>query len=382
MCGCGPGGDDSGKAAGREVVLAPPIPDTPARAEPPRTQRSPAPKPRRARRSLTPAQLASQRVIFAFEGTALPQDLIARVRRGEAAGIILFGRNIVDAAQVKRLTGQLQAIPRPRWARAPLLVMTDQEGGQIVRIRAAASPSARALGAQGDPDRAFGAGQESARVLRSAGVNVNLAPVADVGGRGNALDKQERLFGSSARRVATMAGAFAAGLGDGGVAATAKHFPGFGAASSNTDNGPVSIDRRADALRRTDLRPFTQMVREGVPLVMLSTAAYPALATGPAALSPAVAGRLLRREVGFEGVSVTDDLETPALAAYGPASSVAPRAAAAGNDLLLFAKTYAAGDAAARALTSGLQSGALRRSQAEASAERVLRLRSSLGTGR
>lgn len=319
-------------------------------------------------------------MIFAFEGTSLPPGLAARVRRGEAAGIILFGRNVVDAEQVRRLTDQLQGLPRPRWSRAPLLVMTDQEGGQITRLPGGRAPSAASLGASGDADRAYGAGLDTARLLRSAGVNVNLAPVADVGGPTSTLAEQERLFGSSAVRVADMAGAFSRGLTEGGVAATAKHFPGFGAATANTDFGPVTIDRGAGHLRRTDLRPFARLVQAGVPLVMVSTASYPALGHGPAALSSAVSGKLLRRDLGFEGVSVTDDLETPALARYGSAATVAPAAAAAGNDLLLFAKTYDAGETAAQALTAALEGGRLDRAGATAAARRVLDLRASLET--
>lgn len=374
LAGCS---DDSGRTSSPEPVSddAIEIPDETARANQP--VRPPAPKPQGVPRGLTPPQLAGQRTIFPFEGTKPPRELVERIGRGEAAGVILFGRNVSSRAQVAKLTARLQAIEQPGWSSSPLIVMADQEGGQVVRIPTRGLPSARALATGGD-ERSYGAGLAAAKSLRAAGVNVNLAPIADVADTGSALAAQDRLFGSSPDKVAVLARAFSAGLADGGVAATAKHFPGFGSATSSTDYRPVTIPRSKVDLERIDLPPFAALIDDGVPLVMVSTAVYSSLADGPAVFARSTIKGMLRRDLGFEGVTVTDDLETPALASAGTPAQLAPAAAAAGNDLLLFAKTYAAADAAANSLARAFAANHLDRKEARRSAARVLVLRESL----
>jgi beta-N-acetylhexosaminidase len=179
--------------------------------------------------------------------------------------------------------------------------------------------------------------------------------------------------------VGELADAFADGVEDTGVSATLKHFPGFGAAATNTDYGPVRIPLSARTIRGVDEPPFQRGIRGADRLVMLSTAIYPALDRRPAALSPAVATTELRGRLGFRGVSITDTLESPALARYGGPKQVARRAAAAGADLLLFARTYRAGAMAAAGLERAASAGALPRAELEVAARRVLALRARLG---
>jgi len=331
-------------------------------------------------RGLSPAQLAGQRVAFPFAGTEPPAALVARIRRGEAGAVILFGRNVAGRAGLRRLARRLQAIPRPPGLRAPLLVMVDQEGGPVRRVPGPPARGARELGAA-PPAAARAAGRAAGRLLRGAGVNVDLAPVADVGRPGAALVGEGRVFGSDPAAVAARAGAFAAGLRDGRVAATAKHFPGLGAAGMNTDAAPVEIRLAAATLRRRDLVPFRALVERGVPAVMLATAVYPALdpARRPAALSPPIARDELRGRLGFTGVAMSDALDTPALAPYGDRGRVAVRAAGAGTDLLVYASGYAEADRAARALGRAIARGRLARAPAERAAARVLALRRRVG---
>jgi beta-N-acetylhexosaminidase len=285
-------------------------------------------------------QLRGGRVLFPFAGTSAPEGLLKRLRRGEAAGVILLGRNIGSPQQVRALTRSLRRAAR-EGGRPPPLITIDQEGGTVKRLPGAPRRSPPQLAAQDSAAAARAEGRATARTLRAAGVNVDFAPVADVVRRGSALERERRGFGSDPNRVVRLAGAFAAGLRDGGVAATTKHFPGFGAARGNTDDAPQRIGLSAAALRRTDMEVFARL--RAVPLVMLSSAVYPALDERPAVLSRRIVTGELRDRIGFRGVTVTDDLETPALA--GRDAPV--QAARAGADLLLFARTYRAAARAA-----------------------------------
>jgi beta-N-acetylhexosaminidase len=324
----------------------------------------------------TPAQLAGQRIVFSFKGTTPPRALMQRIARGEAAGVILFGRNVESVAQVRRLVARLERVPRAFAPSAPLLVMVDQEGGPVRRIP---GPPRRRAGSVSRTDQATRDGQAAGRLLASVGVNVDLAPVADVARPGSAMESEGRSYGSAPRRVAALAGAFASGLEDEGVAATAKHFPGFGAATLNTDDGAVRLDTPLAELRAVDEAPFGVLIRTGVPMVMLSNAVYTALdRRNPAGISRRIATTELRRVQRFRGVSITDDLQASATARIGP-GGLALRGARAGTDLLLFAQTYRAGDRAARTLERAIRTGRVKRAGAQSSLARVLRLRQALG---
>jgi beta-N-acetylhexosaminidase len=336
---------------------------------------SPAARPRPR---LTDAQLAGQHIVFPFAGHTPPRALLARIRRGEAAGVIFLGANLGTPAQVRALTRTLRRVPRPAGLRAPLLLMVDQEGGSVQRLPGAPSRSAPAMAATWSPSIPRAGGLATAATLRAAGMNVDLAPVVDVVRPESALHAEGRGFGSSAGAAARFGAAFARGLRAGGVAATAKHFPGFGAAPGNTDLGAVRIAVGLRELRAVDRLPFESAIRAGAGLVMLSSAIYPALSRAPAVLSPRVVQRELREGLGFKGVTISDDLEAPAFASRGGASGAALAATRAGVDLLLFARTYDGADRAARALTDGLRSGRVDRGALEASLARVLALRAPL----
>jgi len=324
---------------------------------------------------LTPEQLAGQHVVFPFAGRTPPPALLARIRRGEAAGVIFLGANLGTPAQVRALTRRLRAVPRPKGLQAPLLLMVDQEGGTVQRLPGGPARSAPAMAATGDPAIARAEGRAAAATLRAAGMNVDLAPVVDVVRPESELQAEGRGFGVTARSASRFGSAFARGLVDGGVAATAKHFPGFGAAVSNTDDGPVSIAVSLRELRAVDRPPFRAAIDAGARLVMVSSAIYPALSPTPAVLSPRVVRGELRDGLGFDGVTISDDLEAPA---FEEQEGVAVRAARAGIDLLLYARTYGGADRAADALSDAIRSGGLDRDDLNASLRRVLALRARL----
>jgi beta-N-acetylhexosaminidase len=321
-------------------------------------------------------QLAGERLLTGMTGTTAPSKLRAAIHAGAVAGVVLFAENFPTRAAGTRLIAQLQAIRRPPALRDPLLIMVDQEGGLVKRVDGAPNASAGEMGERG---AAFSReqGRLTARNLGDLGVDVDLAPVLDVARPGGTIAETERGFGTTAAQVAATAVPFAEGLQQGGVAATAKHFPGLGAAGENTDDAVQRIGLSKARLRAVDEAPYRAFVAAGGDLVMLSTAIYPALSPLPAAFSRTIATGELRSRLGFEGVSVSDALETVAVRAFGGPAKAGVAGARAGTDLLLYTHLAAAEDAR-RALVEKLRAGALDRDQFESSVQRVLDLREGL----
>lgn len=335
-----------------------------------------APRPSAAAQ-LPPRQLAGERLIAGFPGTEVPGSLRRMIRRGELAGVILFEANLPSRASARRLIAQVQSIQRPPRLRDPLLVMADQEGGLVKRLEGAPSLSAAQMGAAG-PRASREQGAATAASLSGAGIDVDLAPVLDVARPGGTIAETERGFGSTAEQVAATAVPFAEGLRGGGVVATAKHFPGLGAASENTDLAVQRVERPKHELRSVDEWPYRRFIAAGGGMVMLSTAIYPAFSPLPAAFARPIATGELRRRLGFAGVSITDALESVAVREFGGPAKAALAAAAAGTDLLLFTD-YRAAAVAGRALRRRLRRTPSARPAFEASAGRVLGLRRAIG---
>jgi beta-N-acetylhexosaminidase len=321
-------------------------------------------------------QLAGARVVTGFAGTHPPQTLRRMISAGQISGVILFGGNVSGRRSVRTLTAELQSIERPAGS-PPLLITVDQEGGLVRRLPGPPKPSARSIGARG---AAFAErlGRSTGESLRSMGVNVDFAPVLDLGHPGRAIFDEGRTFARKPGAVSRIGVGFARGLAAEGVAATAKHFPGLGAARINTDNAVQRINLPAAKLRANDERPYTSFVQAGGAMVMLSTAIYPALAGKPAALSRAIATGELRDRLGFQGVSISDALGSVSARAVGGPARTAMAAAGAGTDLVLFTSLSDAAKAQ-RALAHGLSGGSLNRADFDASVTRVLALRSGFG---
>jgi beta-N-acetylhexosaminidase len=314
---------------------------------------------------LTLRQRVGQVTISAFPGTAAPDYIRLRLRARETAGVILFGANGGDRTQWRRLTGSLQRVAGGR-----ALVMVDQEGGDI-RTVGYAGPSA-SQPFQGTPASVGRAARRAGRQLRSAGINVNLAPVADLPRPGSVM--ATRSFAGDERGIAARTRASVRGLRRAGVAATVKHFPGLGAATVNTDDAPATVRVPLDR----DLVPFRAAVEEGVPLVMLSHASYPALDKRRIASQsrPIVTG-LLRERLGFGGVIVTDSLEADAVLARSAVADAAERSIRAGADLILMTGSASWNDVFPHLLAEARRDPAFRE-RIRASAARVLALKKEL----
>jgi beta-N-acetylhexosaminidase len=281
----------------------------------------PAPQ---ALQGLTPAQEAGSVIVLQFTGTAAPAYVRRALRQRRAAGAILFRHNIASPAQLRRLTRSLQ-----RAARGRALLMLDQEGGEIRNISWAppTSPPSSIRTASGA--RANGRG--AAGALRRHGLNVNLAPVADVASIPDSV-MRTRAFPGDGTAVARLVRANLRGYAGTGVLPTVKHFPGLGASAKNTDFASATVAR----LGAGDLRPFRAAIAAGVPLVMSSHALYPQLdGRRIASQSPVILEQLLRGRLGFEGAVITDSLEARAVLDRSSTPTAAARSLLAGNDLLL-----------------------------------------------
>jgi beta-N-acetylhexosaminidase len=334
--------------------------------------------------ALTARQLAGQRVIYSYPGLTPPASLLEHIRKGEAAGVIFFSDNVSSTAQLASVISGLRQAQQQSPIRAPLLLMTDQEGGQVKRLPGQPVESAKQVGLSADPaTAATKAGAGAAATLAGVGMNVNLAPVLDVYAAAvNFNDQLGRSYSSNPRTVATLGAAFITAQQKAGVAATAKHFPGLGAAAQgqNTDTGPVTVASSLSRLRGTDEVPYTAAIAAGVKLVMLSWAVYPALDSAhPAGLSPTVVGSELRERLQFRGVTITDALEAKALQGIGDTARRATLAAQAGMDLVLCsARDVTQGESATTALAAALTGGQLDAGAFRAAVDRVTGLRTGL----
>ena len=336
--------------------------------------------------ALSAQQLAGQRVIYSYPGLTPPASLLSLIRHGEAAGVIFFGQNISSAAQIAGVLRQLNRADASSLnpVRAPLLLMTDQEGGQVRRLPGRPYLSEKQIGASPLAQAkvlATQAGQGAAANLRGVGMNVNLAPVLDVYRQaGNFDDQFGRSYSMNPTVVSDLGANMITAQQAGGVAATAKHFPGLGAAAArqNTDIRPVTLNLPLATIRNVNEVPFQAAVKAGVKLIMVSWATYPAIGARPAGLSPNVVQGELRNRLKFTGVTITDALEAGALRSYGSTQNRALFAALAGMDLLLCsAQNVTQGEQASGELAAAYRNGTLNGPAFLASVNRVITLRES-----
>jgi len=316
-------------------------------------------------------RLALRTLLPAFRGQVAPAWITELIGEG-LVGCIIFGYNIVDRDQLTALTGQLLDV------RSDLLLSIDEEGGDVTRLAHAHGspyPGNAALGAIDDVALTERIYRAIGLDLLATGFNVNLAPTVDVNSADDNPVIGTRSFGSDPARVAAQSAAAVVGLQSVGVAACVKHFPGHGGTSTDSHLDLPTVDVGMDVLRERDLAPFAAAIKAGTQAVMTAHIRVPVL-TGdlPATLSRAAMVDLLRRELGFAGVVVTDALEMHAAAAVaGGTAAAAARALAAGNDLLCLGSRVDADlvEATIREIVAGVQAGWLPLTRVEEAAERM-----------
>jgi len=324
-------------------------------------------------------QLVGQKLVVRMDGTRPSASLLARARLGRIGGVIIHGFNFESPADVRAITRRLQAAAA-LGGQPPLLIAVDQEGGPVKVvpwIPPTLSPGQ--MGALGSGGTALRQGESTGASLLDLGINTDFAPVADVPStRASFLYRQGRTWSFRAHRTARLSGWFAIGLGRRGVVATSKHFPGIGRATRDTDHFVVRIGATKATLA-PGVKPFRTAVADQVPLIMLSNAIYTAYDPWNAAgWSRAIGTYLLRGELGFRGVTITDSLDGAAHQRGTTSSPLAVRAARAGTDLLLLTGSEPASQDAYRAVLRAVAEGHIDRKRLLASYRRILVLKATL----
>lgn len=321
-----------------------------------------------------------------FEGKVAPEALLGRIARREVGGVVLFARNLAHPQQIKQLVASLQAAsPTGANPEMVLPVAIDQEGGRVQRLPEPATkwPPMAAVGSIEDLGLTREVGQAIGQELAALGINCNFAPCVDVHTLAENPIIGDRAFSSDPVRAALHGVAFLRGLGAAGVAGCAKHYPGHGHTSLDSHEALPIVDRSADVLHKTELVPFESMIAANVPMIMTAHVIYTSIdPERPATLSP-IWLRILRDQLGYKGLIVSDDLEMKAISAQ-PGRSVgqaAVEAIRAGCDVLLVCRNADMQVEVAQALERAYWDDKEVRRRIEESQARVEKLRATLGRG-
>jgi beta-N-acetylhexosaminidase len=320
-------------------------------------------------------ELVGQRLVIGIPGTRVTPEIVRHFQEVNAGGLILYRINFETPRQLKKLITDLEeALGRK------LLVAADHEGGRVIMFREGISvfPDNLALGTAGNLKYAREQGEIEAKELRRLGLDVNLAPVLDVLTAAYSPNIGIRSYGQDWRLVAQMGAARIAGMQEHGLSACAKHFPGKGHAPVDAHLGLPVIQSTWKEMEEVHLRPFLQAIKTGVDLVMSSHPYYPQLDPEPgkiATFSRRIIHDYLRKELGFQGVIASDDLEMGAIKAICPIGAAGVLAAGAGHDLLLVCHDLQAQKEVFGHLLQAYKSKQLPRKELEESVERVKRLK-------
>ncbi|HJW49650.1 MAG TPA: glycoside hydrolase family 3 N-terminal domain-containing protein [Candidatus Limnocylindria bacterium] len=327
---------------------------------------APTPEPTRIAKliaSLSIEQRAGQAMAIAFHGSSVTSAAEEMIRARGVGGIVLRAENAPNATALARICADLQRIAAEAKI-PPLFLALDQEGGSVVRVASGMTVFTSQMGLAATPDP-VAAVQRAATItageLRANGVNWNFAPVADVNNEPLNPIIGNRSYGSDPQRVSTLVAAAVRAYAAAGLLCCAKHFPGHGAATVDSHVALPIIDVDRARLDRVELPPFRAAIAAGVPAIMLAHLIVPALdptPSLPASLSRRITTDLLRRELGFAGLAVTDDLEMGALASIGEAAA-GERAIEAGADFVLFRFDEAAQRDGHRLISVAIRNGSL-----------------------
>lgn len=283
---------------------------------------------------MTREEMVGQLFILGFDGTEPSEELQDFIRYLHPGGVVLLRRNIRNPLQLSSLIATLQAASPS----LPLFIAVDQEGGRVSRLDPPFTqfPSPSRLGTTGSAELAYQMGAAIGRELRAVGINMNFAPVLDV--NTNPLNPVigDRAFGAAPDLVAKLGVSFFRGLNEQGVISVGKHFPGHGDTSLDSHETLPIVLHQKERLEAVELQPFAKAIEVGIPALMTAHVLYPSLDPWyPATLSKAILTDLLRGELGFQGLIISDDLEMKAISDRYRAGEAALRFLEAGGDLVL-----------------------------------------------
>ena len=325
-------------------------------------------------------EMVGQMFVVSVGGTEPDYYIEKMVRERNIGGVILFGYNMKSERQTESLVDNLQKLSMRTEPAVPLFVAVDQEGGVIASAPwVAPEPAAAEVGRRKDPDEARNIAARMGRQLLRAGINTDFAPVVDTG-YGAAIG--DRSYGEDPELVARMGAAAVQGFEEAGVISAAKHFPNHGPATSDSHVSLPVIRHDDKRLRTHDLPPFEAAIDAGVPMVMVGHLVYPAIdPEHPASLS-GDAISMLRGDLGFDGVVVTDDLAMAGATGGGSVADAAVEAVEAGADLLVVSSAPQQQADAYDAVVGAVQSGEIPRARIEESVGRLLEVKQRYGFAR
>ena len=325
--------------------------------------------------SMTLEEKIGQMVMIGVYGTEINDDIIYSLNQFHFGGVIFFDRNLESVAQTKKLANDIEYAANQK---VPLFFAIDMEGGRVARGRnfLEVAPSQEEIGYSGDTELAKYWAKHNAKILKSIGVNINFAPVADVGSR------DTRSFGSDAQTVAQFVNAAAQGYEEENFLYTLKHFPGIGKGKIDTHQEVSSVEVDKATLDAEDLPPFKKVIREHDNsrfMVMVGHLKYDALdSVNSASLSPAVMTNLLRKELGFNGVVITDDLEMGAIANNVDLSTLGVRMIQAGGDIALVCHNYEHQQIVYNSILAAVKRGEISEARIDESVRRILNMKAHL----
>lgn len=315
-----------------------------------------------------------QLFMVGFEGTSVTPDLASFIQEYKPGGVILFSRNLESIEQIVQLTNDLQRYSPHK----PLLISIDQEGGRVSRLPKTFTifPPCEVLGRCNSSELAYAAAATMAKELKAVGINMNMSPVLDVNSNPANPVIGDRAFGAAPGPVCELGLATVGGLQDQRVVACGKHFPGHGDTNADSHKELPVVNAPRERLEQMELPPFRHAAAHGVAAMMTAHVLYRSLDEQfPATLSPTIIGALLRDEIGYDGVVLTDDLEMHAIIDHYGIEDATVRAILAGCDMLLICKDRDREVAAITALEKAVTEGAITVERVERSLSRIARLK-------
>lgn len=333
---------------------------------------------------MTITEKIGQRLVIGLPGPEMDPAFIRLVKEYKIGNVILFQRNCESSAQLAKLCQDIQDLIREETGHGAFITI-DQEGGSVTRLpyEAVNVPGAMALAATGDPENARRAARLTAEELRAFGINFNLAPVADVNNNPANPIIGVRSYGDTAEQAALYTTAALKGYLEGGVLASAKHFPGHGDTAMDSHLSLPCIDKSLEELEQLELRPFKALIDAGCPAVMTTHILFPQLEPDnvPATMSRRIITGILKERLGFQGLVISDCVEMQAIGVYYGSARGAAAAMAAGVDLVFVSHTAEVQEEAAQVCRAAVESGQVSMEELDASVEKILRYKEQYCTG-
>lgn len=322
--------------------------------------------------SMSKTEKIGQMVMIGIQGTKVDDDSLYMLNQYHMGGVILFDRNMESPEQVKQLTSDLQAQSNEK---VPLFIGIDEEGGDVVRMaeKLTSPPSQKEIGATGDIEQAKTWAIKTAKSLKDMGINVNFAPVADVG------SNDKRSYSTDANTVIDFVRAATKGYQQENIIYSLKHFPGIGKGKVDSHIDSSSIDVAKEVLMTEDILPFKTIIDESDPndyFILVSHLKYLALDEEyPASLSSKIMTDLLRNELGYKGIIITDDMEMGAVANHNDFRSIGVNAVKAGADIVLVCHEYEHQQEVYLGLLDAVNNGEISQERIDESIKRIIKVK-------